>query len=77
MKIKNKQFDSCCGFGFEILKGGGIDCFLCQKKCRDKGIKNDKCEMYQSLLKLSAMLNDPNFELPDDFKTEEKNESKN
>ena len=75
MKIKNKQFDGCCEFGFEIFKDSKVDCFLCQKKCGEKEIKDNECEIYQSLLKLSVMLNDPNFELPDDFKAEEENEN--
>jgi len=77
MKIKNKQFDGCCEFGFEIFKDGKVDCSLCQKKCGKKKIKNNECEIYQSLLKLSTMLNDPNFELPDDFEAEKENENTN
>jgi len=76
MKIKNKQFDGCCEFGFEIFKDSKVDCFLCQKKCGKKKIKDNKCEIYQSLLKLSTMLNNPNFQLPDDIKTKEENENK-
>ena len=67
---EEKQFDDCCGFVFELIDGG-VKCYLCQKKCGEKGIKDEECEVYQSLLKLSAMLNDPNFEPPEDFEEEE------